>query len=137
MAVREAIALAAERYALSPQLLEAVASMESHYRQDAVSAKGALGVMQLMPKTAERLGADPRDMNANILGGAAYLRQLIDAFDGDIDRALAAYNAGPQAVRRHGAAPPFRETRAYVAAGLEQLAADVAPSAPAPCFSGD
>ena len=121
-AYRSAIETAAARYALSPAFLDAVARAESGYDPDAVSPAGAIGVMQLMPQTARDLGVDPHDPRQNILGGAAYLRLLLDRFDGDIDRTLAAYNAGPAAVERHAGVPPYRETRAYVAANLDRLA---------------
>jgi soluble lytic murein transglycosylase-like protein len=126
----DAIRTAAARYGLAPELLDAVARRESGYRTEAVSPAGAVGVMQLMPGTARRLGVDPHDPVANIFGGAAYLRGLLDRFNGRIDLALAAYNAGPEAVRRHRGVPPYRETRSYVAANLDRLAQRslVAPS---------
>jgi soluble lytic murein transglycosylase-like protein len=126
----DVIRSAAARYDLAPELLDAVACRESGYRADAVSPAGAVGVMQLMPGTARRLGVDPHDPVANIFGGAAYLRGLLDRFHGRIDLALAAYNAGPGAVQRHRGVPPYRETRTYVAANLDRLAQRslVAPS---------
>lgn len=139
-AYRPAIEAAAARYDLSPAFLDAVVRAESGYAPDAVSPAGAIGLMQLMPGTARDLGVDPRDPRQNILGGAAYLRQLLDRFDGDIDRALAAYNAGPGAVERHAGVPPYRETRAYVAANLDRLAerslALADPNPPAAAFQG-
>jgi soluble lytic murein transglycosylase-like protein len=78
--------------------------------------------MQLMPGTARALGVDPRNPIDNLNGGAAYLKAQLDRFDGRIDLALAAYNAGPGAVERHGGVPPYRETQAYVAANLQRLA---------------
>jgi len=113
---------AAARQGLAPELLDAVARQESGYRASAVSRAGAVGVMQLMPATARALGVDPRDPVDNLNGGAAYLKAQLVRFDGRIDLALAAYNAGPEAVRRHGGVPPYRETRAYVAATLRRLA---------------
>ncbi len=107
---------------LSPALVEAVAWTESRGNEAARSAKGAIGVMQLMPETAAMLHVDPRQRDQNIAGGAAYLRQLLDSFDGDLERTLAAYNAGPEALRKHAGIPPFAETRAYVAQVLERLA---------------
>jgi soluble lytic murein transglycosylase-like protein len=116
----EAIAL---RYGLSPQLVDAVAWAESRYRASAISPKGAIGLMQLMPATARQLGVqNPHDPVQNIKGGAAYLRAQLDRFDGDVERALAAYNAGPGAVIRHGQVPPYRETRRYVQNILDRLA---------------
>ena len=84
-----------------PLLLEAVAWAESRFNTAARSPTGAIGVMQLMPGTAAELGVDPTDATANIHGGARYLRQMLVLFDGDIERALAAYNAGPAAVQRY------------------------------------
>lgn len=114
---------AGDRYALSPALIDAIAHVESRYRADAVSRAGARGIMQLMPGTARDLGVDARDAGANIRGGTAYLRQLLDRFDGDVVRTIAAYNAGPGAVLRAGGVPRYAETRAYVAAVLDRLAA--------------
>ena len=105
----------AVRHGLSPSLLRAVAWQESRGRPAALSRKGALGVMQLMPGTAAAMGVDPRDPDDNLRGGALYLRRQLDRF-GSVPLALAAYNAGPGAVARFGGVPPFRETRAYVAA---------------------
>ena len=121
-AFRAAIAAAADRYDLSPDFLDAVARSESGYDPAIVSPAGAIGVMQLMPATARQLGVDPRDPSQNIMGGAAYLRAQLDRFDGAVDLALAAYNAGSGRVIQYGGVPPFRETRAYVAANLDRLA---------------
>ncbi len=112
---------AAAAAALSPDLVEAVAWRESRGRAGRVSRKGAVGEMQLMPATARGLRVDPRDSRQNYRGGAIYLASLMRRYDGDLQRALAAYNAGPGAVDRHGGAPPYRETRAYVAAVLDRL----------------
>ncbi|MDR0906220.1 MAG: lytic transglycosylase domain-containing protein [Oscillospiraceae bacterium] len=106
---------ASERYGVPVSLLKAVARSESNFRSDAVSRAGAVGVMQLMPATAAGLGVtDPLDPEQNIMGGAKYLRQQLDAFDGDTRLALAAYNAGPGNVRKYGGVPPFKETQNYV-----------------------
>ncbi|WP_353257450.1 lytic transglycosylase domain-containing protein [Hyphomonas sp.] len=128
-APQEATALyfnaAAAKQELSPRLLEAVAYVESRFNDDAVSPTGAVGAMQLMPATAAELGVDPSIPSENIQGGASYLRQMLELFDGDLTLALAAYNAGPGAVRRYGAVPPFEETQEYVEAVLSYMA-DVA-----------
>jgi soluble lytic murein transglycosylase-like protein len=127
LAAEPVLRAAGELSGLSPSLLEAVAYVESRFRQDAVSAKGAMGMMQLMPGTARELGVDPSDPAQNAQGGATYLRQMLAMFDNDLELALAAYNAGPSAVVRHGGVPPFAETRAYVAAVLEYLAITSVP----------
>lgn len=109
------IADAARQHGLDPRLLAAVASRESAFDVRAVSTTGACGLMQLMPDTARFLGvADIFDPRENVLGGARYLRTLLDTFNGDLDLTLAAYNAGPGAVRRYGGIPPYRETQNYV-----------------------
>jgi soluble lytic murein transglycosylase-like protein len=82
-----------------------------------------MGVMQLMPATARQLGVDARDVTSNIEGGAIYLSQMLRRFEGDVPRALAAYNAGPEAVQRYGGVPPYAETQAYVRAILGRLGA--------------
>ena len=111
----------AARYSLSPALLEALVWQESRWRHDAVSPKGALGLTQLMPATARELGVDPLDPVANLEGGARYLRSLLDRFDGDLVKALAAYNAGPGRVERANGIPAICETQGYVAAILARL----------------
>ncbi len=101
---------------VSPDLVKAVISAESEFDQWAVSSKGARGLMQLMPATARRFGVrDSFDARQNILAGTQYLRVLLDQFSGDVALALAAYNAGENAVLRYGGIPPYRETRGYVA----------------------
>jgi len=107
---------------LSARLLEAVAYVESRFRHDAVSLKGAVGMMQLMPQTAAGLNVDPFDPVQNARGGAVYLREMLDMFGNDLELALAAYNAGPAAVKKHAGVPPYAETRAYVAAVMDYLA---------------
>ncbi|UCF68894.1 MAG: transglycosylase SLT domain-containing protein [Acidobacteriota bacterium] len=106
---------AAERYQLEPHLLVAVAVVESALDPLALSPKGAQGVMQIMPRTAEELGLkDPFDPAANIDAGARFLRQMLDAFSGNLELALAAYNAGEGAVRHYGGVPPYPETVSYL-----------------------
>lgn len=115
----------AAKYDLSPALLEAVVWQESRWRHDAVSPVGARGLAQLMPGTARELGVDADDPHANLEGGARYLRQQLDAFGGNLEKALAAYNAGPGRVRQAGGIPAIRETREYVAAIIGRLSAPV------------
>src|SRR5579872_1768681 len=105
---------AARRTGLPPALVESVARVESNLRPDAVSPKGALGVMQLMPSTARALEADPRDTAQNIDAGARLLRGLLIKYDGDVVKALSAYNAGSGAVDRYRGMPPYAETQDYV-----------------------
>jgi soluble lytic murein transglycosylase-like protein len=126
--LREAAALAARRHGLDPELVIAVVSVESGFRPEAVSPKGAQGLMQLMPRTAESLGVeDAFDPAQNLDGGARHLGQLLTLYGGDVERALAAYNAGEGAVHRHGGVPPYRETRAYVKKVLERYRARKKP----------
>ena len=122
---------AASAEGIDVHLLRAVAWTESRGRTDAVSPKGALGEMQLMPATAAELGVDPRDPDANIRGGARYLAHQLLRFQ-SVPLALAAYNAGPGAVLRWGGIPPFAETRAYVASILSRWSGPATPSAPRP-----
>jgi soluble lytic murein transglycosylase-like protein len=105
-----------QAYGLESALLHAVISVESSYNPKAVSNKGAAGLMQLMPATARRYGvADAFDPAQNLGGGARYLRDLLAMFDSDVSLALAAFNAGENAVKKHGnRIPPYRETRRYV-----------------------
>lgn len=116
---------AARRHGLDPALVLAVVKVESAFRPQAVSPKGAQGLMQLMPPTARDLGVeDAFDPEQNLDGGARYLRQLLIRYKGDVKRALAAYNAGPGAVDRHKGIPPYRETRQYVRRVLDQYKKD-------------
>jgi soluble lytic murein transglycosylase-like protein len=115
----------AARYALSPHLLAALVWQESRWHPAAVSAKGAVGLAQLMPGTARALAVDAKDPAANLDGGAHYLRQLLDTFGGDVERALAAYNAGPGRVVRAGGLPRIAETRAYVSTIIDRLTPDL------------
>lgn len=108
---------AARAHGVDPRLVAAVARRESGFDANVVSNKGACGIMQLMPATAQYLGVrNVFDARENIFGGTRYLRTLLDTFHGDLDLTLAAYNAGPGAVAKHNGVPPYRETRAYVAA---------------------
>lgn len=117
---------AAARFGLSESLLHAVAFTESRFRTHAVSPAGARGVMQLMPGTARDLGVDPADPAQNVMGGARYLRRLLDRFGNNLELALAGYNAGPEAVQRHKGIPPYRETRSYVRQVISRLADEAA-----------
>jgi soluble lytic murein transglycosylase-like protein len=107
---------------LSPGLIAAVAEVESSFQSSAHSSKGSVGIMQLMPATAAMLRVDPRDIRQNVKGGAVYLQAMLQEFGGNLALALAAYNAGPEAVRRYGGVPPYRETQNYVARVMERLA---------------
>ncbi len=110
------IASVALQYKLDPDFITSVVRAESGFNPAAVSPKGARGLMQLMPGTAAMLGINNVfDPKANLQGGTRYLRQLLDQYDGDSVKALAAYNAGPQRVQHYGGTPPFRETQAYIA----------------------
>ena len=109
------IEIVARENGLAPELVKAVALAESGLDPDAVSPKGAQGIMQLMPATARRYGVrNAFDPLENLRAGAMHLRDLLDEFDGDVKLALAAYNAGSGAVRRHGGVPAYRETQEYV-----------------------
>ena len=121
------IELAGAEVKLSPRLLEAVAYVESRFNPHAVSPDGAIGVMQLMPATAAELGVDPTNPEANIRGGADYLRRMVTMFGNNLELALAAYNAGPSAVLRYGGVPPYAETRAYIDAVMDYLATSSIP----------
>lgn len=109
---------------ISPYLLEAVVWQESRWNPSARSRVGAIGLAQLMPGTARDLGVDPRDPIQNLAGGARYLRQQLNRFDGNVEKALAAYNAGPGRVMTAGGIPSIPETQAYVRAIVARLAAN-------------
>jgi len=105
---------AADRYGLPRALVRSVISAESRFRMEAVSPKGAIGLMQLMPDTAQSLGANPYDPAQNVDAGTRYLRALLEKYHGLLWHALAAYNAGPKAVEKYNGVPPYRETLNYV-----------------------
>ncbi len=122
------IAELSHRFDLSPSLLEALVWQESRWRENAVSHAGARGLAQLMPGTAKYLGVNPDDPMQNLEGGARYLREQLDRFDGNLEKALAAYNAGPGRVIRANGIPNIRETRLYVAAIMGRLASHSRPA---------
>jgi soluble lytic murein transglycosylase-like protein len=120
---QELITRAAIHAGLPPAIVHSVARAESGYREDAVSPKGAIGLMQLMPKTAAELDVDPRDPAQNAEAGAKYLRDLLQRYENDphqVSKALAAYNAGPGAVDKYHGIPPYPETIQYVNRVLRQ-----------------
>ena len=118
-AIQEQVTSAAVRWGLDPALVLAVVEAESCEQSDAVSPKGAVGLMQVLPETAAEIGltesADAADPARNLEAGCHYLSSLLQSFGGDVELALAAYNAGPGAVRTWGTVPPYRETREYIA----------------------
>lgn len=114
------IQFACRRYGLDYRLVKALIRAESAFDAEALSPKGAMGLMQLMPGTSRDLGVlNPFDPSENIDGGVRYLRFLMDRFNNNIALALAAYNAGPEAVQKHGGIPPYEETRTYVQRVIE------------------
>jgi soluble lytic murein transglycosylase-like protein len=124
--VKQLLSEAAKRYGLPAKFLHSIAKAESNYRPDAVSPKGALGVMQLMPDTARLLNADPKDPEQNVDAGARYLYDLLMKYRDDpyqVRKAIAAYNAGPGAVDRYNGMPPYPETLRYVEKVLRQYTA--------------
>ena len=116
------IRAASRKYSLDPALVKAVIHAESRFDPQAVSPRGAVGLMQLHPDTVKELKiADPFNPKYNIYGGVRYLRGLLDTFEGDKQLALAAYNAGPNRVHRHRGIPPFKDTKKYLTRVLRYL----------------
>jgi len=114
--LNELVTAASGMYKLDPDLVNSVIRAESGFNVHAVSPKGARGLMQLMPQTASQLGVQNAfDPQANVQAGSRYLRELLERYDFDLIKALAAYNAGPQRVEQYGGVPPYYETKAYVA----------------------
>jgi soluble lytic murein transglycosylase-like protein len=130
--VASAIHDSAQRHNVDEGLVQAVAWQESRYNTSAVSPKGARGAMQLMPGTARTLGVDSSDAAGNIEGGVVYLSKMMQRYDGDTEKALAAYNAGPGAVDRYGGVPPYRETQGYVHSIMGKLSHTVGVADPEP-----
>jgi soluble lytic murein transglycosylase-like protein len=125
---KQLIEAAAEKNGLLPEFVRSVASAESAYKQTAISPKGAIGLMQLMPDTAKELGANPHDAAENAEAGARYLKQLLIKYQHSKDPvrlALAAYNAGPGAVDKYAGIPPYRETQQYVERVLRKYLAQL------------
>jgi len=105
----------ADKFRLDAALVKAVIKVESDFNPSVVSSKGAQGLMQLMPETADEVGvSNPFDPTESIYGGTRYLRKMLDSFNRNLDHALAAYNAGPAMVRKYGGIPPYEETQNYV-----------------------
>lgn len=136
LTTHELVTEAALKHGLPPEFVHSVAATESAYKTDALSVKGAIGVMQLMPGTAQALNADPHDVPQNIEAGVRLLRVLLVKYQNDpnpVYRALAAYNAGEGAVKKYNGIPPYRETARYIDKVLErywkQVGAAVAASA--------
>ena len=120
---RELADAAAARYGLPPELVRSVMAAESGFQPQAISPKGAIGLMQLMPGTAQVLGANPYDQAENVDAGARYLRDLLEKYNYGLRHALAAYNAGPGAVDKYNGVPPYRETINYINRIEKKLAA--------------
>lgn len=120
--INQAISDASKKYNLDPNLIRAVIKQESGFDPCAQSHCGAQGLMQLMPRTARDMGVkESFDIEQNIDGGSKYLRQMLDQFDGKLDHAIAAYNAGPTAVEKYNGVPPFAETKNYVPSVLAHM----------------
>jgi len=120
--LNQVVAAASDKHQIDPDLITSVIHAESSFNPKAKSPKGAQGLMQLMPQTASRLGvSDAFDPSANVDAGTQYLRELLLQYNGDMVKALAAYNAGPQRVQQYNGVPPYRETRAYVAKVVKEF----------------
>ena len=117
---RELVEAAAKKNGLPPNFVHSVVAAESGYQTGAVSPKGAIGLMQLMPATAQTYNANPYDPSQNVEAGAAYLRELLIKYNGDARLALAAYNAGPGAVSKYNGVPPYAETQTYIERVLQK-----------------
>jgi len=131
---------AAQKNHLPEALIRSIMHAESAFQTDAISPKGAIGLMQLMPATAQQLHADPRDPRQNVEAGTAYLRSLLEKYqdrDDQVARAVAAYNAGPGAVDRYNGVPPYHETRLYVVRVLTEYLKSVDPKTGVPKPAGD
>jgi hypothetical protein len=139
LTIEEIVTAASRRYGLDPDIVLSLIHAESAFNPKAVSPKGAQGLMQLMPQTASRMGVDnPMDAAANVDGGTHYLRELLDRYNRDLTKALAAYNAGPQRVQQYRGVPPYPETITYITRVIRDLyrrklaSASIARSASAP-----
>lgn len=123
--IRAYIEEAATKEGLEPALVRAIVKVESNFNHRATSRVGAKGLMQIMPYTANELGSrkalDHSDPRSNIMAGAKYIRELINEFEGRLPLAIAAYNAGPSAVKKYHGIPPYQETRNYVVRVLKEL----------------
>lgn len=113
--IKDIVNRASRAYGVDPDLVMAVMKVESNFNPHTISPKGAIGLMQLMPDTAQEMGvSDPFDVEENVMGGVKYLRYLSEKYKGNLELVLAAYNAGPGAVDRYGGIPPYKETQDYV-----------------------